>query len=404
MSEYIVKTVSFGDGEKMPMLVRKANMLGVFDATVFALHLREAGLKTKTIDSAMRAIRLLYEVLHEKNISLSERVRQGELLNAAEITAVADRCKTRKDALNDAAEGLSFANARRKKARFVRSRDEAVSPKTAALALHYIRTFLDHFSATAVLQKTAGKPEQFKQLSNLALRTLKSKTPKVPKGSDRRGLPREAEERLFEVTAPDYPENPWRGSFLRCRNQLIVRLLIGLGVRKGEMLGIKLDDVNLQHGLLFIAKRTNDADDGRSRPATTKTLPRLLPLNDELIQLLMRYIDEVRSTRRLAAYNPYLIVSDEGNELSANSVDYLFSSLRKAFPEFVKISAHVMRHTVNDRFAELCEGMPAPLVEQIQNFLMGWGKGSKSSQDYTKAYVEKKGRELYMELQGKMFK
>ena len=94
MSEYVIRTVSFGDGEKMPMLVRKANMLGVFDAAIFALHLREAGLKTKTIDSAMRAIRLLYEVLHEKNISSSERVRQGELLNAAEITAVADRCKT----------------------------------------------------------------------------------------------------------------------------------------------------------------------------------------------------------------------------------------------------------------------------------------------------------------------
>ena len=404
MAEYVVRMVSFGDGEKLPLLVRRSNMLGVFDAAVFALHLRETRLKTKTIDSAMRAVRLLYEVLDEKNISLSERVRQGELLDASEITAVVERCKIRMDALAEPADGVvSLANARRKQSRFVRSKDEAVSPKTAALALHYIRTFLAHLSATAILQKTAGKPAQFQQLSDLALRTLKAKTPKIPKGSDRRGLPLEAEEQLCEVTASSYPENPWRGEFVKCRNQLIMKLLMLLGVRKGEMLGIKLDDVNLRNGLLFIAKRTNDSDDKRSRPATTKTLPRLLPLNDELIQLLMHYIDEVRPTRRLAAYNPYLIVSDEGNALSANSVDYVFSSLRKEFPEFVKISAHVMRHTVNDRFAELCEGMPAPLVEQIQNFLMGWGKGSKSSQDYTKAYVEKKGRELYIELQGKMF-
>lgn len=405
MGEYVLKMVSLGNGEKLPLLVSKSSMLGVFEAAVFAVHLRETGLKTKTIESAMRAVLILYEVLHERNISLSQRAAAGELLDASDITAIAERCKIRKDALTDPVSAvISLANVRRKKGRFARSKDEAVSPKSAALALHYIRSFLTHFSARTLLQRNTQKLEEFKQVSDLTLRTLKSKIPKVPRGSDRRGLPIQAEERLFEVIEPKYPLNCWKGEFLKCRNQLIVKLLIGLGVRKGELLGIKLDDVNIRNGLLFIAKRTNDAEDRRSRPATTKTLPRLLPLNDELVGLLLYYIDEVRPTRRLAAFSPYLIVSDEGNELSSGSIDYVFSQVRKAFPEFVKISAHVLRHTVNDRFAAMCEGMDKSLVLLTQNFLMGWGKGSKSAEDYTKAYVEKKGRELYMQLQGKMFK
>lgn len=99
MSGYVVKMVSLGDGEKLPLLVKKSDMLGVFDAALFAIHLRETRLKVKTIDSAMRAVLILYEVLDERNISLSHRAAEGEFLDAADISAIAERCKIRKDAL-----------------------------------------------------------------------------------------------------------------------------------------------------------------------------------------------------------------------------------------------------------------------------------------------------------------
>lgn len=405
MDEYFVKNVYFGDGERLPLLVSKSTLLGVFDVAAFALALREQSNTLKTIVSAIRAVKLLYEVLHEKKVCLNQRASQNKLLTQAEINAVSTRCKVRKDALDDPRKRvISLAAAHRKKGRFTRGKDEAVSPKTAVLQLHYIITFLEEFTRRACLSSTPSNPDEFRQLSELSIKALKAKKPVVPKGSDRRGIPEEAERHLYEVTDVHYAHNPWRTDFLRHRNQLIVKLLIGLGVRKGELLGIKMSDVNLRNGLLFIAKRPNDKDDRRGRPATTKTLPRLLALNDELVQLLLYYTEQVRPTRRLAEYNPYLIVSDEGNEFSSSSMDYVFSSLRKAFPEFVKISAHVLRHTVNDRFAELCEGMDASLVRLIQNYLMGWSKGSETSETYTKAYVEKKAGEVYLSLQGKMFK
>ncbi|MBB3222119.1 site-specific integrase [Pseudoduganella umbonata] len=404
MSEFGLVTVDFGNGERLPLLIRKSTRLGDFDAATYALSLRDRGLKAKTIESAVRAVLILYEVLQQKGVSLYERTSRGELLTQAEVNAISDRCKTRADALDDPALGvISLANARRKKARFIRSKDEAVSSKTAKIRLLYIIDFLKNFSDRMRLQKVPPRDAEFQKVSDLVIKALSSKKPTVPKGSDRRGIPEEAQARLFQVTHPDFAGNPWKTNFLRKRNYLILRLLLELGIRKGELLGIKLDDINLRAGLIFIAKRTNDIDDERTRPATTKTLPRLLTLNDELVKLVLEYLEGVRSTRRLAETHPYLIVSDEGGALAINGVDYVFSSLRASYPEFVKICAHILRHTTNDRFKKLCEGMDPDLVTLIQNYLMGWTKNSDTSRTYTKGYVEKKAMEVFMRLQGKIF-
>ncbi|GAA0406161.1 site-specific integrase [Massilia aurea] len=405
MNRYGLRIVDLGGGEKLPLLVDERTSVGVFEATAFSLHLRDRALKAKTIDSAMRAVQLLYEVLAETNVCLIERAEGNELLRLSEVIAVADRCKTRAEGHENLADGvISLANVRRKKGTFIHSKDDAVKPKTAVIRLHYIINFLSYFSTQARLQRLPNDGAKFLEATELTLKTLGSKKPVVSKTSDRQGLPKEAEARLFEVIHPDFAGNPWKSSFMRYRNHLIVKLLFGLGVRKGELCGIKLEDINFREGTIFIAKRTDDKDDRRGRPATTKTLPRLLSLNDEMRSLLLHYTEEVRPSRRRAEYNPYLLVSDEGNELALNSIDYIFSSFRQAFPEFVQISSHVLRHTINERFAEMCEGKDASLVKLIQNYLMGWEKSSKTAEIYTKGYVQGKAKEVLMALQQRVFK
>lgn len=404
MKRYALRRVDLGGGEKLPLLVRTSTLVGVFEAAAFALHLRDRALKTKTIEAALRAVQILYEVLDEKQVDLVERAGGNELLRQSEVIAVADRCKTKVEALENQGHNIiSLTKARRKKLTFVHSKDDSVKPKSAVLRLHYIVAFLKYFSDQARLQNLPSDKSKFLEASELTLKALVNKKPVVNKLSHREGLPKEAEARLFEVIHPDFATNPWNSSFIRYRNHLAVKLLFGLGIRKGELCGIKLEDIDFRNGTIFIAKRTDDEDDERARPATSKTLPRLLPLNDEMRDLLLHYIEEVRPSRRLAEYNPYLMVSDEGNAIALNSIDFIFSSIRKAFPEFVQISAHVLRHTINDRLAELCEGKDAEFVQLIQNYLMGWEKSSKSSHIYTRGYVQKKAQEVLMTLQQRVF-
>lgn len=59
MSEFAVRAVDLGQGERLPLLVRKSNQIGVFEVAAFALHMRSNFLEVKTIDSAVRAVQVL---------------------------------------------------------------------------------------------------------------------------------------------------------------------------------------------------------------------------------------------------------------------------------------------------------------------------------------------------------
>lgn len=75
---------------------------------------------------------------------------------------------------------------------------------------------------------------------------------------------------------------------------LILRLLFCLGVREGELLSLKFHDVNFRTGRVFIPKRPDDEDDQRGTQAKSKTRAPELPLTNELIQLILDYVENVR--------------------------------------------------------------------------------------------------------------
>jgi integrase len=405
MSDFEVRSVDLGRGERLPMLARKSNLIGIFEVAAFALKMRAKGLEVKTIDSAVRAVQLLYDVLSEGQIDLLKRAEDNELLRHSEVETVAERCRIKISAMATVGHGATgMARARLKKGKFAISKVDAVKNRTAKIKLHYIIQFLSGFSDYALLQKIPKDKVEFREASALTLRVLKNSKPVSRNSSDKRGLTREAQKLLFEMTHPDFAGNPWKPVFLRRRNHLILQLLYGLGVRKGELLGVKLADIDFRRGRLFVGKRPDDEDDTRGRQAKCKTVARELPLSDELIQLLLHYVEEVRPLTKRARYHPYLIVARTGSALSLNSIDYLFSSIREAYPEFVTLHAHILRHTVNERLAEMYKGQDEGLVKQIQNYLMGWSKTSNMVQVYTKGYVEEQAKDALLSIQDRMFK
>jgi len=110
----------------------------------------------------------------------------------------------------------------------------------------------------------------------------------------RRALDAAGQERLWQLVDIDSPENPWEGRHARARNELIVRWFMGLGVRRGELLGVKVSDVNFQSNEVFIARRADDPSDPRLHQPNTKTADRLLPISDDLARRTRHYILEER--------------------------------------------------------------------------------------------------------------
>lgn len=411
MSGFSVVMVEFQSGEWMPLLCDTSTGLGLFEPTGYALTMRSRGRAVNTIAQALRSVMLLYQILSANGIDLLERVRNDELLTLGEVEALVDQCKLSKEDLDELHHGPSenrparLAIAQFKKGDRRPAHLEPVDSNTTIVRLKYITQYLAWFAEYAYLQKLPRDRELFKRVADKTIGAISFRVPSARKSSAnrrKRGLTLQDQARLLELLESQWPVNPWSDPFLQERNNLIVRLLLGLGIRKGEMLGIKIKDLNLAKSTLFIARRADDPEERRRRQPATKTYDRELPVGAELMAQLKRYLVS-RSKLPRARKHPYLIVSERGEPLSLNAVDYLFATLREHWGG-EPLSAHLLRHTWNDRFSELVEGKLSPEEEKkVRNYLMGWSDQSRSSENYTVRYVEQMAHKALTEMQDKMF-
>lgn len=214
-----------------------------------------------------------------------------------------------------------------------------------------------------------------------------------------KGLSSEQENVLLNRLYPDSDDNPWpKSETIRIRNYLIVFLLYTLGIRRSEMLGIKLDDIDFRSNRIQIIHRPNDLDDHRTNEPNIKTNERSLPAKEELMAIINRYL-EIRRKSKKAKKHPYLLVAHgkaEGNPLSIKSVDAVFNAAKRAFPVLKGITPHTLRHhnvyeTIKT-VAEQSEGLPIEDRMQKERRVLtnrfGWSDTSNMPNLYGQKYYQ----------------
>lgn len=77
---------------------------------------------------------------------------------------------------------------------------------------------------------------------------------------------------------------------VRKRNELIIILLYSLGLRKGELLNIRVSDIKFEDNMISITRRHDDKYDGRVKQPLVKTLERDLKVSDWIINKIHDYI------------------------------------------------------------------------------------------------------------------
>lgn len=413
MSKYSVVTVHMHSGESMPMLLDSTTGLGVFEPTAYALHLRSRNLAANTIGQALHSVQLLYQILGANQICLLDRIKANTLLTLGEVDALVEQCKLKKHDLNEIHYGpidekvARLDIARLKKGRKAIARLEPVERNTAVVRLKYVTSYLKWLVEYAYLQNLPSDRELFNKVGEKTVQAMSVRTPTVSKRNStkrKRGWTKEDEARLLALVHPNSPANPWQNAFIRNRNYLIVGFLLGTGVRKSEMLGIKINDLKFADNTVFIARRADDPEDPRHRPPTQKTYDRTLALGNDLIEQLKRFI-KIRAAVDEARKHPYLFVTETGAPMALNTVDFMFSTLRKHLPGIKYLSAHICRHTWNDRFSKLVEGsMNEAEEKKVRNFLMGWSDDSRSAENYTVRFLEMQAHKALIELQSDVYK
>lgn len=214
-----------------------------------------------------------------------------------------------------------------------------------------------------------------------------------------KGLAVDQEELLLDKLHPESIENPWpKSEAIRVRNYLIILILFSLGVRRSEMLGIKLVDIDYRNNRVQVVHRPNDPDDPRASEPSVKTNERKLPAPEQLMAMINRYIEKHRSSRRAKAH-PYLLLAHgktEGAPLSIKSVDAVFNTAKKAFPVLEGVTPHTFRHHDVYRtvaiISEQTEGLPIEdrmeKERRVLSYKYGWSDTSDMPNLYGQKYYQ----------------
>ena len=116
--------------------------------------------------------------------------------------------------------------------------------------------------------------------------------------------------------------------YFRARDTAIVTLLLGMGLRLSEAVELDVGNINFDDGTIKVTRKGNHE--------------RILPVNDEVIISLNRYL----KTRKDTTAQQPLFLSKRNQRIDSGSVWHLVKKyLKQAQIEKDKLSPHTLRHT-----------------------------------------------------------
>jgi integrase len=409
---YAIKTVVTSGGERLPMLCAEPTGAPLFQPTLWALtELRATNRSTSTMQQALRAVMVLLLCLERLGIDLESRLAEGRLLTLGEVEAIAGSCKL---PLPEICRGLRISTGCATVVSCARRKGlPQVHRLTAGIRLRYIRDYLDWITTDRLLRIGPQHPT-FASLQALASTALKAISARVPPSSgrnvvgQREGLPSDVRDRLIAIVDPESPENPWPNKHARYRNYLLIRWLLSLGIRRGELLGIKVGDVNFASNEILIRRRADDPEDPRRHQPNAKTRDRLLAMSPDLSGLTRQYVLQYRRAFPQAKRHAFLWVANgTGTPLSLQALNKMFVQLVRKCPELPEhLSPHVLRHTWNEWFSEqMDDSNTSDVMEQkMRSQQMGWSDNSAMAAHYLKRRIRNEAKKASLEMQSKLRK
>lgn len=406
-SNVLLKSFVMSEGERYCLLVEKSTGLPLFFPNLFVTtQVRNRSLSLSAMQSALSGIAVLLKFMFERHEDIEDRFKQKQFLEINELDAIKDFCQ------------IKFSNRVIKKDSSgvfalseLREFDEKVSSQTEYVRLtvvsHYVKWLAELLSGEAWDKNVALR------ISKMAKGLLERRPLKKNRnnGLVEKGLDEKQLEILFELFRPESEFNPFYDRSVRVRNRLIFLLLYHLGIRGGELLNIRIQDIDFNQNQLLIVRRADEKDDPRKDQPLAKTSDRRIPLKGTLVKEIHNYILNYRKLVVKPRQPDYLFVTHKsgptkGMPITISGYRKVMTIVRVAFPQLYNLTGHRFRHAWNERFSELMDSIDDPAAEEtqedIRSNLMGWKSGSGTAATYNQRFIKRKGHEAALMLQKDM--
>ncbi|EPG7966332.1 tyrosine-type recombinase/integrase [Citrobacter koseri] len=395
---YRVTTFVMDSGERYCMVVDRASGLPMYYPTLFlTTQIRNKGNAFSTTLAAANNLVLLLRFLESRDINLEQRFLTKDFFKPHELDDLRDFAQRKQGRMPSKALSNPWLDDE-----LTNIVDNGTQHSRLTTFANYLRWYAMHILKMPeldVVEQTNAMAEQ-----------IKTRRPsKQGRNGDLqdKSLSDVQLDALFELIQPGSASNPFSIDVQR-RNRLMILLLFYLGIRGGELLNIRIQDIDFSTNRIHIVRRADERADSRTNEPNAKTRERLLPLAESLVQELHGYITQDRRNVRNAKKNDYLFVTYKrgptvGNPISKAGYHKIFSVVRAVSPQLYAASGHSLRHTWNRKFSERMDAMDEQVSEerqeQVRSYLMGWREGSGTAATYNKRFIQQKGFEAALALQ-----
>lgn len=152
--------------------------------------------------------------------------------------------------------------------------------------------------------------------------------------------------------------------YYRARDLMIIQLLLKTGLRRAEIVGLNIEDIDLSKRTIRVTRKGNHQVQ--------------INIHQQLITDIESYLKTIKRARK----EPFFI-SKRGSRLSASSIWHLVKTYSRKAGLNEKVTVHSLRHTFATTL--LAQGLQLPYIQELM--------GHKSSQT-TSRYLHFQNTEL----------
>lgn len=400
--------IRFKGGERFPIIVDD-NDAPVSVPNLYLLTMSRQVDALNTMKAKSRAIAQFYKWCESTGIDVESRFRENHFLSVDEINSMCEYLridyKNNKIKVN---KNVDIKPTKMSKIihlnfKLKQNKQINVCNDTYNQRIIYIKDYLNwivNVKSISINNKeseyTSIILKRNEMIEMIKSRKLPSRGQELP-----RGFEEEVKKILIDTINPNSEYNPFRDKFVKARNEIFVLIAISSGLRRGEMLTIKVEHIDLVNKRIEIVRCPDDVADTRGVEPNVKTRSRYIRIENSLVIPIKEHLKE-RRKRKLSKTHPYFFVARSGAPLSYTQAGDIYIKLRDCdikLPD--NLTQHEIRHAWNYKFSELAKqkGVSDTEADNLRKNLMGWSKNSVMPARYNERYIQEKSEELSLNLQ-----